>query len=611
MLVKYYEGIRLNKAGDGACLYNDGNSGCWDLTSTGKGNCTVGWGHELHEGPCNADDAAEYPDGADFGTAERFLSDDIQKNAIGPLNHCVTVPLSQGELAAIVSLLFNIGKGPVESSKSHWAKDKKTGKSTFVCVPGPVAELLNSGNYDGVLGYLRDPLRRTEKSTGKVLEGLRSRREQEVHDWTNGEDGEPRPAKWAILAGVLATGGAVGTVRVSTVPARLSFVCATNEKGIKKHRPCGYFFINEEVKIVASSQDPRSRFVGWKSTDTARDLCAGQPKTCTVHVRDQLVRAIAIFARSPAPKKPCSGSGPAVGSRYQPGTCGEGPTTTTTVPTEPGYPSAPPNNQPGECVSTVYVSSVGEDLPNGDIGEGQVSQDPDDSASFGSDSLVGVSGEGAFQWPCATEVTLHAGALYGSHFVTWGSEDGMCSGVAESCTFSAPKTIFGELLWVKAEFARTFYHLSVDNERPADGSVRNFEGYEDPAIDCGNSNAPGDDSGGYPSVCDALGEAQSTPGDYAQVLLMVGQQFYVQGSGWEYYAPEASGCDHLENDDADWGSQSLNGDPVVLCDLYFSADSKVSVDWEVYDEQSGSGEAPAVAQAFREGAGLGPGGAAP
>ena len=60
MIVKYYEGMPLNKAGDRACLYNDGNSGCWNGTSTGTGNCTIGWGHKLHDGPCDADDQAAW-----------------------------------------------------------------------------------------------------------------------------------------------------------------------------------------------------------------------------------------------------------------------------------------------------------------------------------------------------------------------------------------------------------------------------------------------------------------------------------------------------------------------------------------------------------------------
>jgi hypothetical protein len=45
MVVKYYEGIKLNDAGDRAVLYDD--------LGKGKGNCTIGWGRLVHKEPCD------------------------------------------------------------------------------------------------------------------------------------------------------------------------------------------------------------------------------------------------------------------------------------------------------------------------------------------------------------------------------------------------------------------------------------------------------------------------------------------------------------------------------------------------------------------------------
>jgi GH24 family phage-related lysozyme (muramidase) len=362
MLVKYYEGIRLNSAGDRACLYNDGETGCWDLTSTGKGNCTIGWGHLVNKGPCDAAAEMKYGDGITFDDAEKLLTQDIKVNALDPLDDCVKVPLSEGELRALVSFLFNEGPGPAQAVNAHYLKNKKTGQRTFKpCVPGPVARLLNDGGYDQLPAKL---LRYDRKS-----KPLQHRRQQEVYDATGGVQGEARPAKWYITTGVRSIGGAVGTVRVN------GKVCATNETGLRK-RTCGPFQINQPVTIVASTSDPKSHFVRWENTTNARDLCAGQGASCSVQVRDQLVRAIAVFERGKAgsnPKPPPTKTTPTT------------PTTPTTTPkcTKDNLDSPPPagcyrvtvrvipsplpsdpgNEGMGDGVGTATIQPGGQTLP--------------------------------------------------------------------------------------------------------------------------------------------------------------------------------------------------------------------------------------------------------
>lgn len=74
MVVKYYEEIKLNDAGDRAVLYDD--------LGKGKGNCTIGWGRLVHNGPCDGRGSEKpYLDGITLETAESYLTQDIQRVA--------------------------------------------------------------------------------------------------------------------------------------------------------------------------------------------------------------------------------------------------------------------------------------------------------------------------------------------------------------------------------------------------------------------------------------------------------------------------------------------------------------------------------------------------
>lgn len=107
---------------------------------------TAGWGHthgvKPHSGPFTLDQM------------EHWLIEDT-RDAEGAINSLVTVPISQNQFDALVSLAFNIGSG-------------NFGRSTLL-------RLLNKGLY----AKAADQFPRWNKSNGIVLDGLTKRRNDE------------------------------------------------------------------------------------------------------------------------------------------------------------------------------------------------------------------------------------------------------------------------------------------------------------------------------------------------------------------------------------------------------------------------------------------------
>jgi GH24 family phage-related lysozyme (muramidase) len=320
MVVKYYEGIPTNfpsprpkklsnkvfvkyaqlpsLAADRAVLYNDSS-----------GNCTVGWGHLVRYSRCNTKDYATYgnpfeDDGWTFADAQSNLGPDIRQNALDVLDKCIRVDLTAGEVRALVGVLYQ--KGPSLIATPLRKRDPKTGKTKLVPCQGKLALLLNSKQFKLIPAAI-------QKAQPFTL--YRDRAAWEIWDFTDGKGkgGLRRPAAWSIQTEIEPS-SADATITITptgtpdqlagVTPAKKSVVCASTEskpKAPQKH--CGEYYIDEEVKITAKPSN-HWNFDGWEQVDDdtggARDVCAGQGVTCTVKVKDQLVRAIAVFSKCTA-----------------------------------------------------------------------------------------------------------------------------------------------------------------------------------------------------------------------------------------------------------------------------------------------------------------------
>lgn len=107
---------------------------------------TVGWGHtgpDVYEGLV-----------VTLGEAEVLLERDLRASE-SAINYSVKVMLNQNQFDALVSLVFNIGAGAFKSST--------------------LLKLLNAGDFKGAA----DQFLRWNKSKGKVLGGLVTRRKKE------------------------------------------------------------------------------------------------------------------------------------------------------------------------------------------------------------------------------------------------------------------------------------------------------------------------------------------------------------------------------------------------------------------------------------------------
>lgn len=133
-----HEGIRYN-------LYNDP-----------AGHCTIGIGHLVHKGNCDASDTSEqeFLEGITRDQAFELLRSDVAV-AEQAVNAYVTVPLTQSQFDALVSFAYNVGSGNFKNSD--------------------LLTKLNKGEYDSVPSELN----KWVHGGGKVLPGLITRRSDE------------------------------------------------------------------------------------------------------------------------------------------------------------------------------------------------------------------------------------------------------------------------------------------------------------------------------------------------------------------------------------------------------------------------------------------------
>ncbi len=71
-------------------------------------NCTIGYGHLIHHGPCDGSEPEAFKRGIDEAQAEELLREDLEiaSRVVGRL---VTIPLNQAQFDSLVSFVYTIG----------------------------------------------------------------------------------------------------------------------------------------------------------------------------------------------------------------------------------------------------------------------------------------------------------------------------------------------------------------------------------------------------------------------------------------------------------------------------------------------------------------------
>lgn len=137
-------GVHMIAGFEGFCpnLYDDAMPGC----GVGLGNCTVGFGHLVHSGPCNGTDPSEAPflTGITRPAAEILFANELARFA-NTVSTQITVPLSQAQFDAVVSFYFNTGRLNALAPSIN--------ANNFAAVPGIMNQFVNA-HVSGVLTQL-------------------------------------------------------------------------------------------------------------------------------------------------------------------------------------------------------------------------------------------------------------------------------------------------------------------------------------------------------------------------------------------------------------------------------------------------------------------------
>lgn len=131
------------------------------------GKLTIGVGHLLTQSELSSGkiiiqgEPVRYAAGLSDQEVLDLLGQDLA-GSMGVVNDCVEVELSQSRFDTLVSFCFNVGGSAFRHST--------------------LLRLLNQGNYEAVPAQLR----RWVHCSGKVVQGLVNRREQEIELWNAG-----------------------------------------------------------------------------------------------------------------------------------------------------------------------------------------------------------------------------------------------------------------------------------------------------------------------------------------------------------------------------------------------------------------------------------------
>lgn len=148
----YPKGLDLTKLSEGfrENLYNDA-----------AGYCTIAYGHLLKKAGCDGSEPEEMRRGLPEPLGAELLRKDmaIAERAV---SRYVSVDMTDGQYASLCDFVYNVGSGNFRSST--------------------LLKVVNAGNQDEVPTQLR----RWVRAGGRVLEGLKTRREREIELYFDG-----------------------------------------------------------------------------------------------------------------------------------------------------------------------------------------------------------------------------------------------------------------------------------------------------------------------------------------------------------------------------------------------------------------------------------------
>jgi lysozyme len=138
----------------------------YDDLGPGKGNCTIGYGHKVHDGPCDgrAEETEFLGEISEQRALELFEKD--VSDAADSVRLYVQEPLSENQFDALVSFVYNTGRGTLKVSD--------------------MLILLNQGQYERVPEEMMQHIYANVDGKLEEIEGLKNRRQDEAELFASG-----------------------------------------------------------------------------------------------------------------------------------------------------------------------------------------------------------------------------------------------------------------------------------------------------------------------------------------------------------------------------------------------------------------------------------------
>jgi lysozyme len=142
-------------------LTKDSEGFVGELYNDAANYCTIAYGHLIKLAPCDGSEPAEFLHGITEPRGTVLLVKDMRWSQRSVMDN-VEVELTDGQYGALCDFVFNVGAGNFRNST--------------------LLKILNANDFAGVPFQFR----RWVKAGGRVLEGLKQRREREVALFTQG-----------------------------------------------------------------------------------------------------------------------------------------------------------------------------------------------------------------------------------------------------------------------------------------------------------------------------------------------------------------------------------------------------------------------------------------